>query len=327
MRLETHTVTASDDTPLATCRWTTPAATDAIVIIVHGMAEHGLRYAAFAEQLAAARLTVYAFDLRGHGTTTPAVDHGYLGSDTTWQTLLADVDAVRTFATDLDGPCPVILFGHGLGSFIVQATLQTHGCDYAGAILSAPANPARWRCRLGALVAAMEAVLVDPTGQSRLLQRLTFDAYDNAIAKHLHTPHSPCAWLSSDRAAADGYIADEQTGFAMRTATWQCLLRGMAHTQSPHNRRRTPADLPLLIAAGSDDPIGRFGKAPRALANAYLNNGQHDVTLRLYAGARHEIINDSRADSVVHDILDWLAQRNLTITAPTHTGSSTPCDD
>lgn len=325
--MDTYEITAGDDTPLATYRWAAPAATAAIVIIVHGMAEHGLRHAAFAERLAATGLAVYAFDLRGHGATTPAVDHGYLGSDTTWQTLLADVDAVRTFATAMDGPRPVILFGHSLGSFIVQAVVQTHGRDYAGAILSAPTNPPRWRCRLGALVAAIEAVLVDPTGQSRLLQRLTFEAYDKATAKRLHTPHSPFAWLSSDSAAVDAYIADAQTGFAMRTATWQCLLRGMAHTQSPHNRRHTPAGLPLLIVAGGDDPAGCFGKAPRALANAYRNSGQLDVALQLYAGARHEITHDSRAGNAVHDILDWLAQRNLTTTAPTHTGSSTPCDD
>lgn len=319
--MDTYEVLAGDDTPLTTYRWATPAAAAGIVIIVHGMAEHGLRYAAFAEQLATLGLAVYTFDLRGHGATTATVDHGYLGSDTTWQTLLADVDTVRAFATTHDGPRPVILFGHSLGSFIVQAVLQTHGRDYAGAILSAPANPARWRCRLGALVAAAEAIRVDPTGRSRILQQLTFGRYARQLARRTGHRRTDFDWLSSDAAVVDAYVADEQTGFAMRTATWRSLLRGMAHTQSPQNRRRAPADLPLLVVAGSDDPAGCFGKAPRALASAYANNGQHDVTLRLYTGARHETINDSRADSIVHDILGWLAQRNPTITAPIHTGS------
>lgn len=295
-----------------------------MVIIVHGMAEHGLRYAWFAEQLAAANLDVYAFDLRGHGATTPPVDHGHIGTATRWQTLIDDVQAVRSLALDTSGTLPTILFGHSLGSFIVQATVQGHGRDYAGAILSAPANPRRLTCWLGALIARIEAARVDPTGHSAILRAMTFGAYEKATKRRLGFRRTQFDWLSSSPKAVDSYIDDPQTGFDMRAVTWQCLFPGIARTQSPHMRRRAPANLPLLIGAGADDPVGRFGKGPRALVNSYVNNGQSDVTLRIYDGTRHELINDAASSTFVHDILLWLAKHELIKTLPPE--RPTTCD-
>lgn len=325
--METHTLNRGNNTQLASYRWSTDRAAKAIVVIVHGMAEHAQRYAGFAEQLAAAGMDVYAFDLRGHGATTPAIDHGHMGTDTHWQTLVDDVEALRAFAIEHTGARPVILFGHSLGAFIAQATMQTHGRNYAGVVLSAPANPSRLGCRLGALVAAVEAVRVDPTGCSALLKAATFGAYERAIKKRTGLRRTRFDWLSSSTEAVRAYMADPQTGFDLRTASWQCLFPGMARTQSPHARRRCPAHLPLLIATGDHDPVGQFGKGPRRLANAYMNNGQDDVTLRVYNGARHELINDPAADTFTYDMLTWLAERQLIQPTTTYTGSRLPCDD
>src|SRR5699024_313563 len=123
--------------PLKVYRWPAAGTATAIVVVVHGMAEHALRYAAFAEQLNAAGLEVYAFDLRGHGATTPAVDHGHLGTSTRWQTLIDDVEAVRALAIETTGALPTVLLGHSLGSFIAQSVMQAQGHNYAAVVLSA----------------------------------------------------------------------------------------------------------------------------------------------------------------------------------------------
>lgn len=325
--METHNIHRPDNTRLTAYRWHAQGKASAVVLIIHGMAEHALRYAAFAEQLNAAGLEVYAFDLRGHGATTPAVDHGHLGTSTRWQTLIDDVEAVRTLATETTGVLPTVLFGHSLGSFIAQSVIYTHGRSYAGVILSGAAQPSRLMCHLGALVAAVEAARVDPTGRSALLRAMTFGAYERAMKKRLGNRRTRFDWLSSRPQAVDAYIDDPQAGFDMRTAAWQCLLPGIARTQSPQARRKAPADLPLLIAAGSDDPMGRFGREPRALANAYVNNGQQDVTLKLYDGARHELIHDTAADAFIQDVLAWLTARGLADTPSVHTERDATCDD
>ena len=54
----------------------------AAVLIAHGMAEHALRYARFASELAARGYAVYAPDQRGHGCTAGADDRlGWAGED------------------------------------------------------------------------------------------------------------------------------------------------------------------------------------------------------------------------------------------------------
>lgn len=275
------------------------------------MAEHARRYDRFAGQLAAAGLDVHAFDLRGHGATTATIDHGYMGSEVRWQMLLDDVAAVYAHAVHTSGRLPVILFGHSLGSFIARSVIQTCGSDYAAAVFSGSAAVSRVVCHLGTLAAAAESVRVDPTGRSRLLRALSFGACERALKRRIGGRRTRFGWLSSRKAAVDAYIDDPQAGFDLRAGSWQRLLPGIAQTQSPHARRRTPRELPLLFASGGNDPVGRFGRAPRALADAYTNDGQNDVSTFVYDDARHELINDTTADEFTHDMLAWLAARGL----------------
>lgn len=303
-------VSTDDDTRLATYRWpASDRAARAIVIIVHGMAEHARRYDRFARALAADGIDVYAFDLRGHGATTPAADHGYLGANADWRTLLDDIARLRTHALDQSGRLPVYLFGHSLGSFLVQSALGRRGAGYAGAMLSGVDLPSRSACRLAALVAALESSRVDATGHSRLLQRLTFGTYNRRIARRAGAVETEFDWLSSDPNAVHAYIRDQDCGFALATDSWRRLLRGIARASSPHRRRRIPARLPLLIVAGRDDAMGGFGRGPNALARSLAADGQQGLELRLYDGARHELLHDYCADTVTRDIRAWLASR------------------
>src|SRR5699024_7902808 len=112
-------------------------------------------------------------------------------------------------------------------------------------------------------------------------------------------------------ACVEAYVEVAAGGFEPRGATWRCLLSGIARAQSPPARRRTPAALPLRIAAGGDDPVGPFGRQPRALATAYENDGQQDVSMHIYDRARHELHNDAIADAFCRDLQAWFADRGL----------------
>ncbi|GAB3680738.1 alpha/beta fold hydrolase [Salinisphaera aquimarina] len=310
MAFDSLHVSADHDTELATYHWHAAAPPRAALVLIHGMAEHARRYDAFAAHLAAAGIDTYAFDLRGHGATTMAVDHGYLGTSATWNTLVDDVERIRTHVMDSVGQRPVFLFGHSLGSFIALRVLQKHGAHYAGAILSGTDTPNRMMCRLGALVATLESARVDPTGSSALLQRMTLGAYDVKLKKRLGMKVRKNAWITSNSPALDAYEADPHCGFAMRTDTWRRLFKGMVRTHTPHARRRVPAHLPLMLVAGLDDPMGGFGRGPTRLARSLDNDGQRDIDLHLYADARHELLHEHIADTVTGDIRAWI-ERHL----------------
>jgi alpha-beta hydrolase superfamily lysophospholipase len=69
---------------------------------------------------------------------------------------------------------------------------------------------------------------------------------------------------------------------------------------------KVPTDLPILLIAGDQDPVGNFGEGVYACAN-WLTDTGHDVTTKLYTGYRHEIHNyDELKFEVESDIIDWL---------------------
>jgi alpha-beta hydrolase superfamily lysophospholipase len=67
-----------------------------------------------------------------------------------------------------------------------------------------------------------------------------------------------------------------------------------------------PKDLPILLLAGDRDPVGRKGKGVRELAELLVAAGMVDVEVRLYPGARHEVINETNRDKVQADVLAFL---------------------
>jgi alpha-beta hydrolase superfamily lysophospholipase len=45
------------------------------------------------------------------------------------------------------------------------------------------------------------------------------------------------------------------------------------------------------------------------LADAYRKTGHEDVTLRVYADCRHEMLNETNRDEVTSDIIRWIEDR------------------
>ncbi|MEZ5294909.1 MAG: SDR family NAD(P)-dependent oxidoreductase [Ilumatobacteraceae bacterium] len=85
------------------------------------------------------------------------------------------------------------------------------------------------------------------------------------------------------------------------------LLFGPAERLSlPSELGKIRGDLPVLIASGSDDPLAGGGQLVELLGKRYRDAGIADVTVRVYPGARHEILNETNRDEVTADIVAWL---------------------
>ena len=66
--------------------------------------------------------------------------------------------------------------------------------------------------------------------------------------------------------------------------------------------------LPVLFTSGAEDPVGNFGKGVRKGYEKYRAAGIQDVSLRLYTGDRHEILNETDREQVYQDLLEWLEE-------------------
>ena len=61
-----------------------------------------------------------------------------------------------------------------------------------------------------------------------------------------------------------------------------------------------------VIASGDADPLAGGGALIQLLGQRYHDAGLADVTVKLYPGGRHEILNETNRDEVTADIVAWL---------------------
>lgn len=279
---------AADGTEIATYTWADMAGQPVgAVQIAHGLAEHGARYARFAAALNAAGFVVHAVDHRGHGATARGRlgDFGAAG----FNGLVADVAQYGAALRQQHGALPLFLVGHSMGSFAAQAALLDHAATWSGVVLSGSTA-------LDALAAAMANAPADaPAGLAAF----------NASFEH----RTGYEWLSRDPAEVDAYVADPWCGWDMPPDVIPSLFAPAGRLADPAALAAIPKGLPILIASGDADPLAGGGALIQLLAQRYRDAGIADVVVQLYAGGRHEILNETNRDAVTADIVGWLRNR------------------
>jgi alpha-beta hydrolase superfamily lysophospholipase len=267
-----------DDLELATYVWDV-ADPRGVVQVAHGLAEHSARYDRFARALNDAGYSVRASDHRGHGASiagTPG-DFGAPG----FEALIADMAA---YGASLRGDPPLFLFAHSMGSFAAQSVILTHSEQYAGVVLSGST--------VLDLLAAGMAEAEGPVG---------LEAF-NAGFDH----RTGYEWLSRDESEVDRYVADPLCGFDLPDETVPALFGAAGTLADPTALASIRSDLPLLVVSGSEDPLAGGGQLVEALGQRYRDAGLVDVTVKLYDGARHELLNEINRDEVTSDVVAWL---------------------
>jgi alpha-beta hydrolase superfamily lysophospholipase len=274
----------------------------AVLQIVHGMGEHGARYARFAEQACDAGYAVYVADCRGHGQTVRS-DHelGHFADADGWEKVVADIDALRQNMTASHPGKPYVLFGHSMGSFIAADYLTRHGSGVAAAVLSGSAastGPLGWALRA---VARAECLRLGGRARSPLLQKLVFGRFNQAF----EPARTAFDWLSRDADEVARYVADPRCGFVLSARSFGDMARGLARYQRKQVLARIPHRMPIYLVAGALDPVGGRGGVTK-LAAELRAAGLERVELRIHADGRHEMLNETNRAEVTREILDWL---------------------
>ena len=305
MRASQHWHAASDGKKLFYRRFLPEGAPRAVVQIVHGISEHSARYARVAEALTGAGHAVYVDDHRGHGETGKAVDElGWFDGGTV--RVLQDLVELMALAKSEHPGLPYCLFGHSLGSMLVQSLIQTHGGELTCAVLSASSGKPPPLAVVGLGIARLEILRGGKRGTSRLAKALSFDAWNKQFKASGNTAYE---WLSRDRAEVDKYAADPFCGFDASNEAWLQILQLFFEIAKAENRARIPKALPVYALAGSDDMVSNRTKELMELIRGYEKAGLSDVTLKIYPGGRHEMFNELNREEVTRDLLAWLSKK------------------
>ena len=303
MNPHTFWLETNDRTGLFVHQWLPEDKPKAIVLLAHGMAEHGGRYARLGQALNEAGFGLYAHDQRGHGKTAERGTLGYYADEDGWCAVVSDVANLNRHIGQSHPGTPVFILGHSMGSYIAQAYLLHHSASVQGAILSASNFQPVALYRSASLIARFERWRQGPKGRSALIEWLSFGSFNKAF-KPNRTRYD---WLSRDPAEVDAYANDPLCGFRCTNQLWVDLLGGLQQISKASNLVQIDSSLPVLVIGGTCDPVSE-GKRLVDLSDALRKAGLQQVQLNLYPHARHELFNETNRDDVTADAIAWLNQ-------------------
>ena len=274
-----------------------------IVQIVHGIAEHIDRYDDFARFLADNGYIVVLHDQLGHGKSiADPADTGFFAEKNGWDTAVQDIRILHNKTAEKFPGKPFFLFGHSMGSFLARTYLIYFRTGLDGAVISGTGQQSAALIKGGKLMSSLEVRRHGGRYKSDMLNKMAFGSYNDKL-ENVRTGYD---WLSRNEAVVDAYNADPLCGFVPSAGLLRDMMGGIEFISGGKNIARMKKDLPVMFVSGDCDPVGEHGKGVIRAYKSFLKAGMTDVTMKLYHGGRHEMLNEINNDEVYRDILCWL---------------------
>jgi alpha-beta hydrolase superfamily lysophospholipase len=299
--VKTHTVSAAPDHQIPVYLWEPAGAPTIVIQVFHGLGEHSARYDRFAQAAVDRGYAVCAHDHRGHGPQ--ASNLGFFAPSNGWDRLVSDAHLVTEFLQKKYAQQAIVLLGHSMGSYIAQSYAMRFGDELSALVLSGSTWPDRATLVIGRLVARILSWRHGKLGASPLLDQIGFGNFN----KRFEPARTELDWLSRESSEVDAYINDPLCGGPYTTGLWIDLLGGLLEISTNKALQKIPSKLPILITGGSDDPVG--GKdGMTKLSEHYEITGHGNLSTKIYAGGRHEMLNETNRDEFTGELLEWISQ-------------------
>ena len=261
------------DTDIYYQYWLPEGEPKAILLVVHGLAEHSGRYMNVVNFLVPSGYAVYGIDHIGHGKSDGKRVYVKRFQDYT-KTLKNYFDMIREWQPEK----PIFLIGHSMGGLISAAYLLEHQDELSGAVLSGPGI--KVPDNISQAIIFVGKILSIITPKAGLIQ---LDAEG----------------VSRDPAVVDAYVNDPLVYTGKITARLGAeLLKAMQYVtdQAPKIR------LPIMIVQGSNDKL----VDPSGAQLLYDLVSSKDKTIKIYNGFYHEVFNEPEHEQVLNDVKTWI---------------------
>lgn len=274
----------------------------AVLQIAHGMAEYADRYDDFARFMVGKGFAVYANDHIGHGYSVNSEgDYGYFGKSMGRTHLVNDMYKLSLIAKDRWLDKPLFLLGHSMGSYLSRRYTALYGNDLSGAVYMGTGNGNPF-IGIAVLLAKLMSDIRGDKAPGKLLDRLAFGDFN----KHISSPQTNFDWLSTNQNNVEQYINDKLNGFVFTNSAFVELFSVIREVTKKKWATQLPQNLPILLISGKEDPVGNYGKGVEKTMDLLESAGMTNVTLKLYDGMRHEILNEKNNSLVYQYIFEWL---------------------
>ncbi len=274
-----------------------------VVQIAHGVAEYIDRYDPFMKFLAENGFVAVGNDHLGHGKSISVPEEqGFFAEKDGWQYVLDDMAKLRKIMSEKYPGVPYIFFGHSMGSFLTRHYAILHPEDPDLVIICGTGHQEPAMVAGGYTLARLGVALSGPRKIGKLLNNVAFGSYTKGIPD----VRTPCDWLNRDPKQVDKYVEDPLCGFVPTVSLFRDMMGGIKFITTPGNIAKMNKATPVLFIAGGDDPVGEKGVGVKRAYQAFLDAGIKDVSLKLYPGARHEILLETNHEEVFADVLNWI---------------------
>lgn len=285
-------------------RWAPEGTPIAVLQLVHGIAEHMLRYDEFARYLNGHGVLVTAEDHMGHGRSVGSGAERYFAGG--WLSAVGDTYELLRRTKEEFPDLPYFVLGHSMGSFMTRTLLFTYpNAGLRGAVICGTGWQSGATLAAGRTLCAMEQLRLGETKPSPLLNNLMFGAFNRKFPD----AKTENDWICADPAVVRSYTDDPLCGGSASVGLAREMLRGIGMIEKKKNLAAMPKELPVLFIAGKSDPVGNMGKGVKRSAQAFRDVGMKSVELKLYDG-RHEILNERNRGEVYDDVWRFL-EKNL----------------
>ena len=280
----------------------------AVIQIVHGMVEYIERYDVFADYMEQNGFVVVGHDHLGHGDSVIGQDKwGYIAPDHPSDVLVEDIHKLRVQTQEKFPTLPYFILGHSMGSYLLRKYAAVHGEGLAGIILTGTGYVSPSTCGLAKTLCKLIAVFHGWEYRSKFVSSL---AFGKSYQKFDMTGRQPeLSWLTRDVEIVEKYYKDPKCTFQFTLNGYLALFDMVGFDCKQENVNKIPQNLPVLIASGSDDPVGDLGDGVKTVHNMFRSAGIKDLTCTIYEHDRHEILNELDKEQVFLDILTWMQER------------------
>ena len=253
--------------------WLPETEPKAVLLVIHGLAEHGGRYMNLVNHFLPLGYAVYAADHLGHGRSEGARVYVERFADYT-DTLSSFREMIRGWQKEK----PVFLVGHSMGGLIGALYLLSHQNELTGAVLSGPA------------VKAPDDISPVTIFAGKVL---------STLMPRLGLIQLEAEGVSRDPEVVEAYETDPLVYRGKITARLGAeMIKAMGQVGAEASR----ISLPLLILQGGADRLVH----PSGAQMLHDGVASIDRKIILYEGFYHEVFNEPEHDRVLRDVEIWL---------------------
>ncbi len=274
-----------------------------VILMLHGMAEHGARYDWMAKMMNDKGYGFYLADHPGHGDSIGqdrplAHIDGFEG----WKEMCMITSKLIGHIEQQHQGTQLILYGHSMGSLLARLFIHYNPSSPTKIILTGTPYQDSLTLKMSLALVKLLSLFNGPykihKGFNKIFSTTLSGKFKN---------DPPFSWLSTDSKLVEKYVNDPKCGFDCSLGFFEGLIKANLELIRIENKELPEQKKHFFIVSGAEDPVTHYGKSLEQVSGRYKKKNVLSIETWKVDNARHEVHNEPEwKDELVKRVSDWL---------------------